>query len=213
MRKMSEPNLNTVLEAILFGSGRSMSLEELSEILGEPKGVILVGLTELRKAFEDRQGSALQLTDVSGRWILEVRPELSSSLPETFRADIPQRLLPAAALIAYHQPMAQSQLVDMLGQRAYEHVRDLSERGLVDRRREGLTRRLTTTRRFAEYFGCPEVEFRKVRAWFRQEASNMGLTSAELAASLAPDEQMTISEFSEGDHPGLEAEVESNPNE
>ena len=213
MQKMSEPNLNTVLEAILFGSGRSMSLEELSEILGEPKGVILVGLTELRKAFEDRQGSALQLTDVSGRWILEVRPELSSSLPETFRADIPQRLLPAAALIAYHQPMAQSQLVDMLGQRAYEHVRDLSERGLVDRRREGLTRRLTTTRRFAEYFGCPEVEFRKVRAWFRQEASNMGLTSAELAASLAPDEQMTISEFSEGDPPGLEAEVESNPNE
>ncbi len=213
MRKMSEPNLNTVLEAILFGSGRSMSLEELSEILGEPKGVILVGLTELRKAFEDREGSALQLTDVSGRWILEVRPELSSSLPETFRADIPQRLLPAAALIAYHQPMAQSQLVDMLGQRAYEHVRDLSERGLVDRRREGLTRRLTTTRRFAEYFGCPEVEFRKVRAWFRQEASNMGLTSAELAASLAPDEQMTISEFSEGDPPGLEAEVESNLNE
>jgi len=213
VRKMSEPNLNTVLEAILFGSGRSMSLEELSEILGEPKGVILVGLTELRKAFEDREGSALQLTDVSGRWILEVRPELSSSLPETFRADIPQRLLPAAALIAYHQPMAQSQLVDMLGQRAYEHVRDLSERGLVDRRREGLTRRLTTTRRFAEYFGCPEVEFRKVRAWFRQEASNMGLTSAELAASLAPDEQMTISEFSEGDPPGLEAEVESNLNE
>jgi segregation and condensation protein B len=210
---MSEPNLNTVLEAILFGSGRSMSLEELSEILGEPKGVILVGLTELRKAFEDREGSALQLTDVSGRWILEVRPELSSSLPETFRADIPQRLLPAAALIAYHQPMAQSQLVDMLGHRAYEHVRDLSERGLVDRRREGLTRRLTTTRRFAEYFGCPEVEFRKVRAWFRQEASNMGLTSAELAASLAPDEQMTISEFSEGDPPGLEAEVESNLNE
>ena len=101
----------------------------------------------------------------------------------------------------------------MLGQRAYEHVRDLSERGLVDRRREGLTRRLTTTRRFAEYFGCPEVEFRKVRAWFRQEASNMGLTSAELAASLAPDEQMTISEFSEGDPPGLEAEVESNLNE
>ena len=126
-----------------------------------------------------------------------MRPELSASIPEKFRPDIPQRLLPAAALIAYHQPMAQSQLVDMLGQKAYDHVRDLSEMGLVDRRREGLTRRLTTTRRFAEYFGCPEVEFRKVRSWFREEAANMGLTSAELAASLAPEEQMTISEFSE----------------
>jgi chromosome segregation and condensation protein ScpB len=205
---MSDPEIKTVLEAVLFGAGRSMSLEELSEILGEPKGVILVGLTELRKMFEERNGSALQLTDVSGRWILEVRPELSSSLPEKFRADIPQRLLPAAALVAYHQPMAQSQLVDMLGQKAYDHVRDLADLGLLDRRREGLTRRLTTTRRFAEYFGCPEIEFRKVRSWFREEASKMGLTSAELAASLAPDEQMTISEFAEGGGPEVEAGIE-----
>ena len=144
-----------------------------------------------------RRDSALQLTEVAGRWIFEVRPSLSPHLPESFRADIPQRLLPAAALIAYHQPMAQSQLVDMLGQRAYDHVRDLANTGLIGRRRDGLTRRLTTTRRFAEYFGCPEVEYRKVRTWFRKEATKMGLTSAQLAASLAPDEQLTISEFSE----------------
>ncbi|MBF93461.1 MAG: hypothetical protein CMB78_06800 [Euryarchaeota archaeon] len=203
---MSEPELTTILEAILFGAGRSMSLEELSEMLGEPKGVILVGLTNLRKIVDQRDGCAMQLTDVSGRWIFEVRPELSSFLPESFRADIPQRLLPAAALVAYHQPMPQSQLVDMLGQRAYDHVRDLAEIGLIDRRRDGLTRRLTTTRRFAEYFGCPEIEYRKVRAWFRDEASKMGLTSAELAASLAPDEQMTISEFSEEGPKEVEAE-------
>ncbi len=205
---MPEPPLTTVLEAILFGAGRSMSLEELSEMLGEPKGVIHVGLSDLRRGIEQRGGSALQLTDVSGRWILEVRPELSSHLPETFRADIPPRLLPAAALIAYHQPMHQSQLKDMLGQKAYDHVRDLASMGLIDRRREGLTRRLTTTRRFAEYFGCPEVEFRKVRAWFRSEASKLGLTSAELAASLAPEEQMTISEFSDEEPQEVEAGVE-----
>ena len=72
----------------------------------------------------------------------------------------------------------------------------LASLGLIDKRRDGLTRRLTTTRRFAEYFGCPEIEYRKVRAWFRDEASKLGLTSAQLArSSLAPDEQMTISEF------------------
>lgn len=205
---MSDPALATVLEAILFGAGRSMSLEELSEMLGEPKGVIHVGLSTLRKEMDQRDGTALQITDVSGRWILEVRPEMSVFLPETFRTDIPARLLPAAALIAYHQPMQQSQLKDMLGQKAYDHVRDLAEMGLIDRRREGLTRRLTTTRRFAEYFGCPEVEYRKVRAWFRSEADKQGLTSAELAASLAPEEQMTISEFSDEGEKGVEAGTE-----
>ena len=144
-----------------------------------------------------RRGRRVGWRNHGGRWICEVRPSLSPHLPESFRADIPQRLLPAAALIAYHQPMAQSQLVDMLGQRAYDHVRDLAKMGLIDRRRDGLTRRLTTTRRFAEYFGCPEVEYRKVRTWFREEASKMGLTSAQLAASLAPEEQLTINEFSD----------------
>ena len=134
-------------------------------------------------------------TGFIGRWIIEVKPDISPFLPESFKPEIPQRLLPAAALIAYHQPMPQAQLRDMLGPKAYDHVRDLASLGLIDKRRDGLTRRLTTTRRFAEYFGCPEIEYRKVRVWFRDEASKLGLTSAQLAASLAPDEQMTISEF------------------
>ena len=194
---MSDPSLSTVLEAILFGAGRSMSVEELSELLERPQGEVQSALRDRQATIRRRRDSALQLADVAGRWIFEVRPSLSPHLPESFRADIPQRLLPAAALIAYHQPMAQSQLVDMLGQRAYDHVRDLAKMGLIDRRRDGLTRRLTTTRRFAEYFGCPEVEYRKVRTWFREEASKMGLTSAQLAASLAPEEQLTINEFSD----------------
>jgi segregation and condensation protein B len=194
---MSETPLSTILEAILFGAGRSMSVEELSELLEKPRGEVQSALRELQVTIRRRRETALQLTDVAGRWIFEVRPTLSPHLPESFRADIPQRLLPAAALVAYHQPMAQSQLVDMLGQRAYDHVRDLAKMGLIDRRRDGLTRRLTTTRRFAEYFGCPEVEYRKVRTWFREEASKMGLTSAQLAASLAPEEQLTINEFSD----------------
>ena len=205
---MSDPELSTILEAILFGAGRSMSVEELSELLEKPTSEVESSLRQLQSTIRRRRDSALQLSDVAGRWIFEVRPGLSPQLPESCRADIPQRLLPAAALVAYHQPMAQSQLVDMLGQRAYEHVRDLAKMGLLDRRRDGLTRRLTTTRRFAEYFGCPEVEYRKVRLWFRQEAEKMGLTSAQLAASLAPEEQLSINEFSEDstDEDTLQAE-------
>ena len=123
---MSEAALSTILEAILFGAGRSMSVEELSELLEKPQGEVQSALRELQATIRRRRDSALQLTDVAGRWIFEVRPTLSPHLPESFRADIPQRLLPAAALVAYHQPMAQSQLVDMLGQRAYDHVRDLA---------------------------------------------------------------------------------------
>ena len=191
----TEPEIHTLLEAILFGAGKSMSVDELASLLSLRNFQIAEGLQELKSMMAARKSTALQLTEVTGRWIIEVKPEISPSLPESFKPEIPQRLLPAAALIAYHQPMPQAQLRDMLGPKAYDHVRDLASLGLIDKRRDGLTRRLTTTRRFAEYFGCPEIEYRKVRTWFREEASKLGLTSAQLAASLAPDEQMTISEF------------------
>lgn len=201
----SKPEIHTLLEAILFGAGKSMSVDELASLLSLRNFQIAEGLQELKSMMATRKSSALQLTEVTGRWIIEVKPEISPSLPESFKPEIPQRLLPAAALIAYHQPMPQAQLRDMLGPKAYDHVRDLASLGLIDKRRDGLTRRLTTTRRFAEYFGCPEIEYRKVRTWFREEASKLGLTSAQLAASLAPDEQMTISEFSDDSVQGVEA--------
>lgn len=194
---MSESvELSTIIEAILFSAGRSMTVEELMEQTGKTRSEISGSLNNLQSTIKRRRDSALQLTEVAGRWIFEVRPTLSTYLPESVRPDVPARLLPAAALIAYHQPMKQAQLVDMIGAKAYDRVRELANLGFIDRRRDGLTRRLTTTRRFAEYFGCPDVEYRKVREWFRAEAAKAGLTSAQLAASLS-EEQMTIEEFTE----------------
>ncbi|PDH27855.1 MAG: hypothetical protein CND85_00580 [Marine Group II euryarchaeote MED-G33] len=181
---LSDVDLRTLLEATLFGAGRSLSVEELAESLQQTPGEIVAHLESLQHTMKRRPGGALQLTSVSGRWVMEVKPKLANHIPSSFRTEIPQRLLAAAALIAYHQPMAQSQLVEMIGQRAYDHVRDLAHLGLIDRRRDGLSRRLTTTRRFAEMFGCPFAESKKVRKWFREHAAKMGMDGAELAASL-----------------------------
>ena len=191
---MDKPEISTVLEAILFGAGRSMTVGEIAFAAQEDEVVIEEALCNLRSTLSRRRTGALQVTEISGRWIMEVKPSLSDRMPGGVRPDIPQRLMPAAALIAYHQPMSQSTLVGMLGQRAYDHVRELSAMGLISRRRDGLTRRLMTTRRFAEYFGAPDVESSKVRAWFRKQASDAGMTGAELAASLSGD-QATILEY------------------
>ena len=117
--------------------------------------------------------------------MFEVKPELSDFIPRIARTEIPKRLLRAAALIAYHQPMQQSQLVEMLGQVTYEHVGDLRELGLIDKRRDGNTRRLTTTRRFSEYFGCPYTDTASVAGWFKEQARAAGLTANQLARALA----------------------------
>ena len=190
-------DLQTMLEAILFSAGRSLSTEDLAESLEGSHNDVLTSLQALQSTMKRRRGGAIQLTEVSGRWVMEVKPKLANHVPGSFRTEIPKRLLPTAALIAYHQPMAQSQLVEMIGQKPYEHVRDLSHLGLVGRRRDGLSRRLTTTRRFAEYFGCPYAESKKVRKWFREQADQLGLTGAQLAQQLGEGEAGEIKDAPE----------------
>ena len=54
-------------------------------------------------------------------------------------------------------------------------MRELAQHGMIDRRKDGNTRKLTTTRRFSEAFGCPYTERKKVKAWFREQVQKTGI--------------------------------------
>lgn len=172
---MSELQLDTLLEATLFGAGRSMSVTELCESLGYDEDEMLDSLYSLRSTLKRRRGGALQIAEVGDRWAIEVKPEIAEHLPKEAKTELPKKLLKAASLIAYHQPMSQSRLVELLGQKAYDYVRELAQHGMIDRRKDGNTRRLTTTRRFSEAFGCPYTDRKKVKAWFREQVQKTGI--------------------------------------
>ncbi|HIF45887.1 MAG TPA: hypothetical protein EYQ73_03710 [Candidatus Poseidoniales archaeon] len=172
---MTEIALETLLEATMFSAGKSLTAEDLSLSLGYEVEEILEALANIQGTLKRRKGGALQVIEIGGRWAIEVKPSIADSLPTETRTEMPQKLLKAAALIAYHQPMPQSRLVELLGQRAYDHIRSLAQAGLVNRRRDGNTRRLTTTRRFSEVFGCPHTDRKKVKAWFRDMVSQSGM--------------------------------------
>ncbi|MGB1475022.1 MAG: SMC-Scp complex subunit ScpB [Candidatus Poseidoniaceae archaeon] len=172
---MSEIPLETLLEATLFSAGRSLSVQELSENLGYEDDEILESMNNLQSTIKRRRGGSLQIVEIGGKWAMEVKPGIADHLPRETKSELPPKLLKAAALIAYHQPMPQSRLVELLGQRAYDHIRELAQAGLIGRRRDGNTRRLTTTRRFSEMFGCPHTDRKKVRAWFREMVTSSGM--------------------------------------
>ena len=172
---VSELALETLLEATLFGSGKSLSVKDLSESLGYEEDEISEALTSLQGTIKRRRGGALRIVEIGGKWAMEVRSNVAEHLPKETKTEMPKKLLKAAALIAYHQPMPQSRLVELLGQKAYDYVRELSQHGMIMRRRAGNTRRLTTTRRFSEAFGCPHTDLRKVRKWFREQVTEAGM--------------------------------------
>ena len=157
---VSELALETLLEATLFGSGKSLSVKDLSESLGYEEDEISEALTSLQGKIKRRRGGALRIVEIGGKWAMEVRSNVAEHLPKETKTEMPKQLLKAAALIAYHQPMPQSRLVELLGQKAYDYVRELSQHGMIMRRRDGNTRRLPTTRRFSEACGCPHTDLR-----------------------------------------------------
>ena len=185
---MSEVPIDTLLEATLFGAGRSMSVSELSTALGYDEDEMLDSLYSLRSTLKRRRGGALQVAEVGDRWAIEVKPDIASHLPKETKTEIPQKLLKAAALIAYHQPMPQSRLVELLGQKAYDYVRELAQLGMVDRRKDGNTRRLSTTRRFSETFGCPYTDRKKVKKWFREQVKTTGMFDGMEDAAVLKEE-------------------------
>ena len=76
--EMSEPEIETLLEATLFGSGKSLSIKELSESLGYEEEEISEALTTLQKTIKRRRGGALRIVEIGGKWAMEVRPNAVS---------------------------------------------------------------------------------------------------------------------------------------
>ena len=68
----------------------------------------------LCKVLKRRRGGALRIVEIGGKWAMEVRPDVAEHLPKDTKTEMPKKLLKAAALIAYHQPMPQSRLVEFL---------------------------------------------------------------------------------------------------
>ncbi len=68
---MSELPLESLLEATLFGAGRSMTVDELSESLGYDSVEMIDSLNSLQATLKRRRGGALQIAEIGNRWAIE----------------------------------------------------------------------------------------------------------------------------------------------
>jgi segregation and condensation protein B len=152
-----------VVEAALFSAGKPLLVEEIAETTGLRAEVVKDGIKELVSAYDGRD-SVLEVGKAGAKWAMQVRSRAAEPASKFAPMEIPHKTLKTLALIAYHQPMKQSDLVDMVGTKVYDHVPELVSRGLVRAREEGVTKILTTTHLFPEYFGLDAEDTEGVRA-------------------------------------------------
>lgn len=151
-----------IVEAALFSAGRPLAVEEIMEE-GLGKKQVEEAVAELSRLYDGRD-SVLEVKRAGAKWAMQVRRQAAEPAAKFAPMEIPRKVLKTLALIAYHQPVKQSDLKDMVGSRVYDHVPELKDRGLVKTRRDGQTKIITTTQAFPEYFGLEAATPDEIRA-------------------------------------------------
>ena len=179
-----------VVEAALFSAGRPVSVEELQEATGLEPELIRQTLRKLIRSSKNRDTS-LEVTKAGGKYAMQLKAELVPAAAKLAQMDIPRRLLKTLALIAYHQPVKQSEVLEMVGPKVYDQVRELVELGLVVAVPRASTKSLTTTQRFLEYFGIPSTRRDRIKRYL---AERMGITLPEPAEGASTDAEEAVAE-------------------
>lgn len=145
-------SLKSKIETALFVTAKAMTIEEISQILKEDPIDIESAMLDLIVDYSSRQG-ALEIDDEDG-YIIQVRNEYMDIVEKLVPVELKPTVLRTLSVIAIKEPIRQSQLIELRGQSAYDHIQDLLQKGLINRKKDknGRSYVIKTTSKFAEYF-------------------------------------------------------------
>ncbi len=158
-----------IVEAALFSAGRPVSAEDLAQSTGVGLAKVRDHLQELASDYAARS-SAIEVAPVGGKWTMQIRMEFTDRARGFAPPELERDLLKTAALVAYHQPLLQSDLGDMIGSKVYEHVQTLAGLNLINKKPSGRSFELTTTRYFVEFFGLKAADREGIRRLLAEKA-------------------------------------------
>ena len=157
-----------LLEAILFTTTGPLTFEDLQKLTKSRKDELDKLLAEMNRRYEE-EAHGIKITDIGGYKLIvksEFMPAVANLTPH---ADVSRGLLRVLSIIAYHEPIKQSDIVKVIGNRTYDYVHELEERGLIKVEKKSRTRILSTTPRFEEYFETKREELKKNIEEFKEE--------------------------------------------
>src|SRR5207245_3816620 len=146
-----------LVEAALYSAGRALTIDELARTTRLDPEAIKGHLRALAGQYTKRE-RALEVAQIGTKWTVQVRAEYTERARAFAPPEIDRDLLKTVALIAYHQPILQSNLFDMIGSKVYEPTKGLEALGLISRNPARRSFALATTRYFAEFFGLKSTD-------------------------------------------------------
>jgi segregation and condensation protein B len=154
-----------LVESVLFSAGKPISINEIKETTNLSPEKIKTTLDELIEDYNvtRKKETSMEIVKAGEKFAMQIKKEFTDQSIMVTKSEIDSNLLKTLTLIAFHQPLKQSNLRRMIGTKAYEHVDELVTMNLISTKKHGATEVLTTTKLFPEYFGIDSTKPEEIK--------------------------------------------------
>jgi segregation and condensation protein B len=197
-----------IVESLLFSAGKPLSVEEIQETTGLSPKHVTDAVDHLMQSYNiDRKDeTSLEIVKAGSKFIMQVKKTFTDKSMMVAKPEIRTDLLKTLALIAFHQPVKQSNLRHMIGERIYGDVDQLMNMHLIHSEPHGATEVLTTTRLFPEYFGIDSTKPEEIREFLAKKV--IGHVVKEKQQEPSKEEEQTTEEDPEEQSPQTQMKTE-----
>lgn len=154
-----------LVESVLFSTSKPVGIDEIKDATGLTPSKISKAINELIKNYNvDRKNdTSMEIVKAGNKYAMQVKKKFVDQSVMVAKPEIQSHLLKTLSLIAFHQPVKQSNLRRMIGPKVYDHVDELADLKLIHTKPYGATEMLTTTKLFPEYFGIETTKPEEIR--------------------------------------------------
>jgi segregation and condensation protein B len=144
------------VEAALFISGRWLSLKDLTMLTDINPILVKKIVKKLMGDYGD--GRAMSIIEKNDKWKMDVEDDYADMVNKlaTGSAEFSKAEQETLAIIAYKQPIKQSVVVKIRGNKAYDHIKKFLDLGLLMGKKVGRTKELSLSEEFYNYFHVSE---------------------------------------------------------
>jgi len=156
---------NRLVESVLFSASKPVSINEIKNATYLPPKKIKDIIENLIQDYnvERKKDTSMEIVKAGNKYAMQVKKKYIDQSVMISKPDIQSNLLKTLALIAFHQPIKQSNLRRMVGPKIYDHVDELVSLKLVYSKKYRSTEMLTITKLFPEYFGIDSTKPEEIR--------------------------------------------------
>lgn len=147
------------LEAALFLAEEPLKRKEIADVLSLGSiGYVDMLIEEFEEMLEE-QHRGLELVKTGNGYELKVKKDHLDNVSHLApHQDLNQGQLRTLSLIAYNAPVGQKHIIEIRGNRAYQHIKELNKRGFINKEKDGRTAELDVTDFFLDYFEIDSLE-------------------------------------------------------